>query len=684
MSLKRVNTTNLDLGTMNIDTAPAITRISYPGSLTSVNINTSTTITVTGSNFVLGCTVRLADAVASVVNYVSSSRLTFEAPYLTAGTYRLMVVNPDGQYAVSVPGLVYTNDSTWTTPSGLLATIDESLTSIQLQSSGTTYRLYDGYLPPGFTISSTGLISGQLSATPVVNQTWYFTVQVTDAYGSSTTRTFYIRFVSTPVTWITPGDYLDPFNEGPYLQSIVAASNSTISYTIIAGALPLGLTMSINGLISGTAAPVVTQVKSTTTYTFTVRAQDAELQYSDRVFTLTYIPIYPIWNTPSYVQAFNAGQTINLSFNAYSNSTVTYTVTSGSLPKGLTLNSSTGLLSGTTIPEGVVVDYSFTVSATDQEGHATPITNILTVNSLPMTGTGGTLTTDRLYNYHTFTTSGTFTVTSTSANSYASVLIVGGGGGGGAGNGGGGGAGGYVYLPAVQIPVGSYAITIGTGGAGATDMAPGGPYGSDGVMRPGSAGNNSSAFNYVAYGGGGGAGTGAAISGLAVGQGGTGGGGGGAAAGYATSGGIGLQGYNGGGGGPNSGAAGGGGGGGAFGAGTTGGLSTATSGSTWVNPNPNVYGRGGIGWQDPGSLAYIVGGGNGGGSTLAQSTYGGGQGGTSSTDFKSAGIIRGGAGRANAGSGGGGGATSGGYVYYSYAAGGGNGSDGVVIIKYFK
>lgn len=677
MALQRVNTTNLDLGTLVADTAPAITSIAYPDGYSSVNVNTSESITIYGSNFQLGCTVRVGDQVAGVVEHISTSELRFETPFMAAGVYKLMVVNPDGQYAVELPGVLFTSDAVWTTPAGLLATINESLQSIQLVSTGVNYTLYDGQLPPGLTLSSTGLISGILSVTPVTNQTWYFTIASTDQYGSSVTRTFYIRFVSTPVVWITAGDYLDPCNEGYYLQGLLATSNSTITYTVVAGALPSGLTLSTSGIISGTVNSNVAALKANTTFTFTIRAMDVELQYADRQFTLTYTPTYPIWTSPPYVQAFNAGESLNLPFSAYSNSTVYYALTSGRVPLGTTLNASTGILSGTIQAEGVITNYNFTISAIDQEGHTTPISCILTINSAPMAATGGVVTTDRSFTLHTFTSGGTFTVTSSTPTSYASVLIVGGGGGGGGSSGGGGGAGGYVYIPAMVIPVGTYTITVGAGGAGAAVTNAGGPYGSDGVIKVGTQGSTSSAFGYTAYGGGAGAssttgyGTPTAIAGLANGQGGTGGSGGGAGSTTTTTiGGLATQGYEGG----VGASAAGGGGGGAGGAGSSG-----------------TTGEGGLGVTDPlGTGNLWLGGGRGGGTGgtlgLSNTTYGGGAGGRlpfGGSGWKNENITSGANGSAY-GAGGGGGAAGNGSAYYWYNSGGGTGAGGVVIIKYFR
>lgn len=536
MSLKRADSNNIDFGELQVAGAPAINSFAYPAGRSSINLNEPTRVRVFGSNFVLGCTVRVGDDVASVVSYINSTELSFEAPFLPVGSYRLMVVNPDGQYAVKLPGLIYTDYAVWITPAGLLGNINESLNEFQLQSTGQTYSIYDGFLPPGYTLSASGKISGTLTVTPVVNQTWNFVVATVDQYGATSTRSFTIRFSSTPVTWITAGDDLPSFSEAPYIQGIQAVSNSTVTYTVINGALPGGFQLgSNNGIISGTADSITRSLSANTVFTFVIRATDQELQFADQQFTLTYTPTSPVWTTFAYVQGYRAGETVNLTYNAYSNSTVTYSVSSGILPVGTTLDSSTGLLTGIVQAVDLQTTYNFTVRATDQEGHSATITSSLTVFAFPMAATGGTVTTGRNTNIHTFNTSGTFTVTSSPPNSFATVIIVAGGGGGGAGNGGGGGAGGFIYLGALNIPVGTYNITVGTGGAGATAMGAGAPYGGDGVQRPGSQGTNTSAFGYTAYGGGGGAagygkGSQSAISGLAAGQGQTGGSGGGAGA----------------------------------------------------------------------------------------------------------------------------------------------------------
>lgn len=121
-----------------------------------------------------------------------------------------------------------------------------------------------------------------------------------------------------------------------------------------------------------------------------------------------------------------------------------------------------------------------------------------TNESPPFKASGGTiLTPGNGYTYHVFTSSGTLTVGTTLTS--AEVFLVAGGGGAGAPLGSGGGAGGLVYHTSFPVTAGSYPVTVGGGGAGAT-----GP-GTPGTNTPGSRGGDSSFGGMTAVGGGGGA-----------------------------------------------------------------------------------------------------------------------------------------------------------------------------------
>jgi|9_EtaG_2_1085328.scaffolds.fasta_scaffold04667_2 hypothetical protein len=215
--------------------------------------------------------------------------------------------------------------------------------------------------------------------------------------------------------------------------------------------------------------------------------------------------------------------------------TVSYSIQSGSLPGGLTLNSSTGAFSGTaTQVVGADVTSNFTVRITITEtGTTSDRAFAITVGSdaLYISASGGTQTTSGDYKIHTFTGPGTFTVSSTGnacgSNAVDYLVVAGGGGGGGSQGGGGGGAGGYRESCGVgytssprgsgvsQVPVTAqgYPVSIGAGGPG----QPG----------TGTSGGSSSAVGITSAGGGGGGKGGGPPTSVAGAAGGSGGGGGG-------------------------------------------------------------------------------------------------------------------------------------------------------------
>ena len=91
----------------------------------------------------------------------------------------------------------------------------------------------------------------------------------------------------------------------------------------------------------------------------------------------------------------------------------------------------------------------------------------------PVIATGGTLSTQtigcKLYNVHTFTTNGNFTITSTGQYGTVDVFMWGGGGGGGqwiggGPNGGGGGGAAYANTNNLSINVETLSVCVGGGG----------------------------------------------------------------------------------------------------------------------------------------------------------------------------------------------------------------------------
>ena len=85
---------------------------------------------------------------------------------------------------------------------------------------------------------------------------------------------------------------------------------------------------------------------------------------STAAFSTSAAPTFSTSN--GNIGSITAGSTVNLSVSASSDSAITYAITSGALPTGLSLNTSTGAITGTETA-GTPTTYNFTITATDAE-----------------------------------------------------------------------------------------------------------------------------------------------------------------------------------------------------------------------------------------------------------------------------------------------------------------------------
>jgi len=148
-----------------------------------------------------------------------------------------------------------------------------------------------------------------------------------------------------------------------------------------------------------------------------------------------------------------------------STSVVQYEISSGSLPTGMSLNQTTGVISGTPNAVGSDTTSTFTIRAYDTGSNVSTRSFNITILA-PV--------------FQSFTTSGTFSVPVgvTAVN----VLVVGGGGSGGTERSGGGGGGGLIFRPGFPVtPGGTVSVTVGCGGV-APSAAYGGANGQDSLF----------------------------------------------------------------------------------------------------------------------------------------------------------------------------------------------------------
>ncbi|MDX2033142.1 MAG: putative Ig domain-containing protein [Blastocatellia bacterium] len=212
-----------------------------------------------------------------------------------------------------------------------------------------------GSLPPGLSLSSSGTISG----TPTSSGTWGFTLRVGDNSNCFLNRAFSIE-VGCPTFTINPGSLATGTVGAAYSQNFSAFGGvSPYNYSLLIGNLPPGLTLSGTGAITGTPT-------AAGSFGFTMRVRDANDCFTFKPYSITIDPgCPPISITPLGLQSASTGVPYTQNLEAGGGGRHTFSIVANSLPPGLTLQSSSGLISGTPTTTGT---YGFQVRATDANG----------------------------------------------------------------------------------------------------------------------------------------------------------------------------------------------------------------------------------------------------------------------------------------------------------------------------
>ena len=234
-----------------------------------------------------------------------------------------------------------------------------------------TWTLISGTLPPGLKLNSNGTIAGTPAGPLGISS---FAVQVTDsspppALTAQKAFTINIALTLTITTLTLPGGSVNV----PYSQTL-AGSGGTPPYiwSISAGALPPGLQLNATtGVISGTPT-------STGPNLFTVTLTDSTgLTAPPQQLNITITTL-----------SISSSKTLSITYGAAFSQTLTATggtppytwsIASGTLPTGLQLSSSSGVISGTPTAAGTP---TVTVRVTDSQGQTA--TQVLTFAVSPL------------------------------------------------------------------------------------------------------------------------------------------------------------------------------------------------------------------------------------------------------------------------------------------------------------
>jgi len=189
----------------------------------------------------------------------------------------------------------------------------------------------------------------------------------------------------------------------PYSLQIDAREGCTpdgVTYSTPNSTLPPGLSWQQSGfgvLISGTPT-------TAGTYTFWLSVKDvpgkvvwcSDDHSADRQFVLTVVQGLQIVQRQSALPAAQTNTAYSLQLSANGGSSLTWSVNSGSLPAGLTLNPSSGLISGTPTQAG---DSTFQVKVTDGSRSDVQTYTLSVVDKLQIAGAAPVAEVGVLYSF---------------------------------------------------------------------------------------------------------------------------------------------------------------------------------------------------------------------------------------------------------------------------------------------
>jgi hypothetical protein len=219
------------------------------------------------------------------------------------------------------------------------------------------WSVTSGALPAGVTLGAkSGLISGTLTRAG----TYSFKLTVRDSSKPMLTKSVSASVTIAPMALtITSAKLAGGTSGTAYSQTLLASGGTTpYAWSVTSGSLPPGLTLAgASGLISGTPT-------ASGTYPFTATVTDqSEPELTSSVAMSVTITAATLVLTTTTVPSGVVGTVYSQGLQANGGtSPYGWSITAGSLPKGLTLAAATGLISGTPTASGV---FTFTATVGD-------------------------------------------------------------------------------------------------------------------------------------------------------------------------------------------------------------------------------------------------------------------------------------------------------------------------------
>ncbi|WP_428144454.1 IPTL-CTERM sorting domain-containing protein [Delftia acidovorans] len=304
-------------------------------------------------------------AVASAASHgtatASGTSITYTptAGYSGPDSFTYSATNATGTSSPATVSVTVSAPTIALTPTSLPNGTTGSSYSTTLSASGGmapyTYTITAGTLPIGLSLTvSTGLISG----TPSSSGTTNLTITATDANGATGSRayTFAIN-AQAPVAGAVSATVAANSSANPITLNLSGGAATSVA---IASAASHG-----TATASGTSVTYTPTTGYSGPDSFTYTATNASGTSSPATVSIT-VSAPTLAVAPASLNAGLQGTTYSATISASGGTApYSYTISSGSLPAGMSLNTSTGTISGTPSSSGTS---SFTVTATDANG----------------------------------------------------------------------------------------------------------------------------------------------------------------------------------------------------------------------------------------------------------------------------------------------------------------------------